>query len=105
MIRQQSPSYSIKRNEYYIHAKDILKSPLFFAPEEFNDAKIGLKVMKENSPNKIIVGQLNISSLRNKFEALQYIINRNLDIILLSETKLDDSFPSARFMLKNYGIP
>ena len=61
--------------------------------------------MKENSPNKIIVGHLNINSLRNKFEALQFIINRNLDIILLSETKLDDSFPSAQFMLKNFGIP
>ena len=61
--------------------------------------------MKENSPNKIVVRHLNINSLRNKFEVLQYIINRNLDIILLSETKLDDSFPSAQFMLKNYGIP
>ena len=61
--------------------------------------------MKENSPNKIIVGHLNINSLRNKFEALQFIINRNLDIILPSETKLDDSFPSAKFMLKNFGIP
>ena len=66
-----------------------MKSPSFSAPEEFNDAKIGLKVLKENSPNKIIVGHLNINSLRNKFEALQFIINRNLDIILLSETKLD----------------
>ena len=60
--------------------------------------------MKENSPNKIIVGHLNINSLRNKFEALQFIINRNLDIILLSESKLDDSFPSAQVMLKNFGI-
>ena len=48
---------------------------------------------------------LNINSLRNKFEALQFIINRNLDIILLAETKLDDSFPYAQFMLKNFGIP
>ena len=45
---QQSPSYSIKRNKDYIHAEAILKSPLFSAPEEFNDAKIWLKVMKEN---------------------------------------------------------
>ena len=58
--------------------------------------------MKENSPNKIIVGHLNINSLKNKFEALQFIINRNLDIILLSETKPGESFPSAQFMLKNF---
>ena len=101
---QQCPSYSIKRNKDYIHADAILKSPSFSAPEEFNDAKIGLKVMKENSPNKIIVGHLNINSLKNKFEALQFFINRNLDIILLSETK-PDSFPSAQFMSKNFGIP
>ena len=39
-----------------------MKSPSFSAPEKFNDAKIGLKVLKENSPNKIIVGHLNINS-------------------------------------------
>ena len=101
---QQSPSNSIKRNENCIHAEAILKSSLFSAPEEFNDAKIGLKVMEENSPNKIIVGHLNINSLWNKFEALQFIINRNLDIILLSEDKPDNSFPSAQFTLKHFGI-
>ena len=51
--------------------------------------------MKENFPNKIIVGYLNINSFRSKFEALQYVIDRNLDTNLLLETKLDDSFPSA----------
>ena len=60
---QQSPSYSRKRNKDYIHVVVILKSPSFSAPEEFNDGKIGLKVMKENSPNKIIVGHLKISTL------------------------------------------
>ena len=51
--KQQSPSYSIKINECYIRVEAIL---------EFNDAEIGLKVMKENSPNKTIVGYLNINS-------------------------------------------
>ena len=46
--------------------------------------------MNENFPNKIIVEHFNINSSRKKFEALQFTINRNLDIILLSETKLDD---------------
>ena len=42
----------------------ILRSPLFSPPEEFNDAKTGLKVTKENFPNKIIVKHLSIKSLR-----------------------------------------
>ena len=61
---QQSPSYSIKRNEDYINVDAILKSLSFSAPEDFNDAKIGLKVMKENSPNKIIAAHLNINSFK-----------------------------------------
>ena len=93
-----------ENNTQQIHVDVILKSPSFSSPKEFNDAKIGMKVMKENSPNKILVGHVNINSLRNKSEALQFIINRNLDIILLLETKLDDSFPSAQFTLKNFGI-
>ena len=64
--KQQSPSFSIKRNEDYIHMKAILKSLLFSAYEEFIDTKIGLEIMKENSPKKNIVGHLNINSLRNK---------------------------------------
>ena len=61
--------------------------------------------MKENCPNKLIVGHLNINSIRNKFEFFEDVINRNLDIILLPEAKLDDSFPSAEFILKEYGVP
>ena len=45
--------------------------------------------MKENSPNKLIVRQLTIHSLRNKFDFLEDVINRNLDIIFLLEAKLD----------------
>ena len=94
-------AYSIKRKEDYIYAEAILNSS-FSASEEFIGATIGLKLMKENSPNKSIEWHLNINSLRNKSEALQFIINRNL---LLSVTKLDDSFPLAAFMSKNFGIP
>ena len=56
--------------------------------------------MKRKSSYKLIVGHLNINSIRNKFEFLEDVINRNLDIILLLETKLDDSFPSVQFVLK-----
>ena len=76
---QQSPSYSIKKDKDYIHAKSILKSPLFSAHEEFTGDKIGLKVIKGNSPNcgGVLEDQL------FRFAALQYVINRNLGIILL----------------------
>ena len=39
-------------------------------------------------PEKIPVGHLNIDSIRNKFDALPFIIDTNIDILLISETKL-----------------
>ena len=45
------------------------------------------------------------NSIRNKFEFIEDVFYRNLDIILLLETKLDDSFPWAQFILKGHGFP
>ena len=62
---------------------------------DISDVKKGLKENKIHSPDKLILSHLNISSVRNKFEALTYIIYNNIDLLLISETKLDDSFPRA----------
>ena len=43
--------------------------------------------------------------MRNKFTDLQTIINGNVDIVSISETKLDASFPSVPFTLEGYHIP
>ena len=61
--------------------------------------------MKAQSSGKLILGHLNINSIRNKFEALKFIIDNNIDIFLISETKLDDSFPSAQFLIKGFSAP
>ena len=55
--------------------------------------------MKRNSPDKLILGHLNINSIRNKFDAFTYIIGNNIDVILIPETKIDDTFPTAQFFL------
>ena len=51
------------------------------------------------------MGHLNINSVRNKCEALTYIIDNNIDLLLISETKLDDSFPTAQFQMKGFSVP
>ena len=61
--------------------------------------------MKAQSSGKLILVHLNINSIRNKFEALKFIIDNNIDIFLISETKLDDSFPSAQFLVKGFSVP
>ena len=66
------------------------------------EAKSGLKDMKIKTPNKVIIGHLNINSIRNKFDKLSYTIENNIDILLISETKLDYSYPSAQLSLNGF---
>ena len=44
-------------------------------------------------------------SVINKFEALTCIIDNNIDLLLISETKLDDSVPTAHFQMKGFSVP
>ena len=63
-----------------------------------------IRQLKLSNPHKIILGHLNINSLRNKFESIADVIQGTFDIFLLSETKIDESFPDKQFRLNNYKI-
>ena len=52
--------------------------------------------------DRLIIGHLNINSIRNKFEALKKIIKNNLDILIVSESKLDHTFPDKQFSMVGY---
>ena len=43
--------------------------------------------------DKIIIGHLNINSIRHKINLLQPMTEDNIDILVISETKIDNSFP------------
>jgi len=53
----------------------------------------------------LIIGNLNINSLRNKFDQLKEFIQENIDILVITETKLDASFPCNQFFIPGYCIP
>ena len=54
--------------------------------------QILLRNLELSNANKIVIGHLNINSIRNKFDSFKYLIDENTYIILLSETKLNDAF-------------
>ena len=64
-----------------------------------------LKKLKLTNINRTIVAHLNINSLRNKFDALKAMISENIDILVITETKLDESFPPSQFEIEGYKIP
>ena len=69
------------------------------------NAKIGLRKMKIQFPDKLIIAHLNINSIRNKFDSLSFMVENNADILLISDTKLDDSFPSSQFKICGFSMP
>ena len=55
--------------------------------------------------NKLIFAHLNIDSIQNKFDSFADIIKDNIHILMISETKVDDSFPDGQFFLDGFGTP
>ena len=64
-----------------------------------------LKSLRLKNVNKLIITHLNINSLRNKFESLISLIKDNIDILMISETKLDQRFLINHFMINGFIAP
>ena len=58
--------------------------------------------IRSKSPNRLIIARLNINSLRQKFDSLVEILHCNVEILFISETKIDSSFPTALFKIEAY---
>ena len=74
-----------------------------------NDAEAflnGIKKIKQQrvkNANNTIIGHLNINSFRNKIVFAEEII-QVFDIFLVSESKLDNTFPTDLFKRNSYKI-
>ena len=45
---------------------------------------------------------LNINSVRNKFKNMYILISKNVDILIVAETKPESSFPMAQFLIPDF---
>ena len=62
-------------------------------------------IRAENFDNIIIVEILNINSISPKFDEFKLMLSGYFDVIIVTETKLDDSFPRAQFCIDGFSIP
>ena len=62
-------------------------------------------MIRTKNPNRIVLAHLNINSLRNKFDILTDQISEDVDVMVISETKLDYSFPESQFKIPGYSSP
>ena len=63
-----------------------------------------LSDIRQMNSNRLAIPQLNINSLRKKFTSLSTMIKDNVDILLISEAKIDSSLPTAQFNIDGYTI-
>ena len=53
----------------------------------------------------MVFAHLNINSIRNKFELLSEQVRGNAHVLMVSETKIDDSFPIGNFLIHGLSPP
>ena len=69
------------------------------------DAVKVLSKIRTKFAKNLIIGHLNINALSNKFDALSLMIKDHLDILVIGETKLDNTFPENQFLISGYKKP
>ena len=55
--------------------------------------------------NNTIIGQININSISSKFNQLKELVLKHVDILVICETKLDETLPSSQFHVDGFSLP
>ena len=85
-----SPNESIKYQEKSLDGKEHIRP---------------LKTYRTANPKSLIIGHININSVRYKcIEMSDYLSENLLDVLFIAETKLDASFPSPQFHVDGFKL-
>ena len=67
-----------------------------------NDVFPSVPTYRFQNAKNVTIDALSVNSLRNKIGAVQELITNNIDICLLSETEIDETFLNQQFNVSNY---
>ena len=73
--------------------------------EDYDDPTMTLKQLKSENTERPIIAHLNINSISNKFEPLVSMVKDSLDLLVVTESKLDDTFPHDQFQIEGFSRP
>ena len=100
-MKPQSPE-KVSINSHEVTCTQHAYLPIQKCPSNLTNDNSNLHEVRINNPSRIIFGQININSIGKKFEQLICIVNNGIDILMVSETKLDDMFPTSQFLIQGY---
>ena len=55
--------------------------------------------------NRVIIDNLNINLLTNNFDQLKEIVLKYIYVLVITETKFDDTFPNEQFLVPGFSKP
>ena len=61
-----------------------------------------IKNLRLRNVNKVVISNININLLLKKFEQLKELM---MYVLVITETKLNDSFPTSQFLMKGLEEP
>ena len=64
-----------------------------------------LKTLRNKHPTNIIISYINMNSIRKKFTNFIAFIQNSVDVLVIAEAKLDDSFSRSQFEIPGFNTP
>ena len=55
--------------------------------------------------NRLLIDNLSINSISNNFDQLKFLVQGKVDIHVITETKLNSTFPTSQFLIESYNEP
>ena len=82
--------------------KSAINSRMELSLKRIHSKTDALSKIRKKIPNHFIIGHFKVNSIWNKLEIPKEIIGNNIDVLLISERKLDDTFCSSQFILEGF---
>ena len=70
-----------------------------------DDSETALRLNRSKYSKNIILSYLNINSTRNKFDSVRAALLNYVDIFIATETKINESFPTAQSAIDGFHKP
>ena len=55
--------------------------------------------------NRLLIDNLSINSISNNFDQLKFLVQGKVDIHVITETKLNSTFPTSQILIEGYNEP
>ena len=68
-------------------------------PQQTDDNLYALCELRQKNSNRLLIGNLSINSICSKFGQMKCLLKGKVDILTITESRLDSSFATTHFLI------